>query len=190
MEDETADGWTLRMAVRHLLPEAHQKILAAALLAAEIARDLPGIAHYQPIVWGFLLEQVISHSVAVTGFPPEATRRRPIEIDIVRHATTDFGTSELRIGASVWSGVRFRKTLIDTSATLGWSERPDGSTVETPGVRAAQWMTENVTVYVPNQRDKKVAECRLALGILKEQALIGWNALPEAIKGKSRLSIR
>lgn len=52
--------------------------------------------------------------------------------------------------------------------------------------RAAAWMRENVTQYVANQRDDRVAECISAIRVKKDDAKAGWMALPEAIRGKSR----
>ena len=57
---------------------------------------------------------------------------------------------------------------------------------DTAQSRAVAWMRENVTSYVPKQRDGMVAACQKALSIKKDAALQGWNALPEAIKGVPR----
>ena len=176
MEDETVDGWTLREAVRHLLPQAHQQILASALFAAEIGRDIPGVEHYRPIVWKFLLEQVIRGGVAVTGFPPDTSRRRPIEIDVVQHATVGFDTSELTIGSLVWRGVRFRETLPEQAG--GLVEPANAFSL------AKKWMSDQVIRPGQWKIDDAVRQCMVATKATFRESRDAWKLLPDDIRGK------
>ncbi len=172
--EEPAGGWPLRLAIIELVREPSRQLAHDLFHLENLAQRRGGpdrLDTERRILWYDVQEQLRLGELVAHGRRPGVPTGERIPPDFFDSAKPDYKADTMVAPDLIYYGVRITKA------------RPSHAS---PEAVAVAWMKENVTRYVPRQRDGQVIACRDALGIKKDAALFGWNALPEAIKGVSR----
>ena len=170
------EGYTLDQAAFALVP---------AICRSQVSRLLAGVeagvwgaeeyVRHRAAFWSHVLERLKRSELLMQGRVLGSGKAWTASTDLFDRADPDFDRNQITLCGQTFACIRVSVQIV----------KPLSNTVST-AEQAMVWMSNNVAHYRAKQRDDRVAQCRLELGVSRQVARAAWDALPASIKGHSR----